>query len=184
MNFEPTPKAPLTRIQESRDVVLARNLVVARLAAGLTQQALADAACVSRATIAQIEAGLSDPRLSTIVELAKAIGVSPVVLLIGEPELGALAELGPRGPELRARFHIPEHTLRGMAHWAGTGLVRDRTRAARMGAEVAQASGGSSQAKVGAAIGSAVRPGDGTVVAAAFADLAGHPNRPNGPETL
>lgn len=72
---------------------LARNLVAARSAAGLTQQMLAKRSGISRATIAQIEAGDSDPRQSTIAFLAAALGVSPIALILSPREAAALAHV-------------------------------------------------------------------------------------------
>ncbi|RYF76360.1 MAG: XRE family transcriptional regulator [Comamonadaceae bacterium] len=45
----------------------------ARKAAGLTQDALARRAGLSRMTVQRIEAGQIDPRLSTLLELARAL---------------------------------------------------------------------------------------------------------------
>jgi transcriptional regulator with XRE-family HTH domain len=59
---------------------VARNLVRLRHDAGLTQQQLADAARVSRATVHLIESAQADPRLSTLDLLARALNVDPSTL--------------------------------------------------------------------------------------------------------
>ena len=71
-------------------LTLAHNLAIIRVATGWTQQALADAAGVSRATIAQLEAGLGDPRLSTVEQIARAVEVTPSVLLLATPDVEML----------------------------------------------------------------------------------------------
>jgi transcriptional regulator with XRE-family HTH domain len=66
-----------------------------RIAAGLTQQALAVEAGLSVSNVVHIEWGkIPDPRASTIVALARALGCTPNDLLADtEPR-----EAKPRGP--------------------------------------------------------------------------------------
>jgi Zn-dependent peptidase ImmA (M78 family)/DNA-binding XRE family transcriptional regulator len=68
------------------------NLQRLRGMRGLTQEAAADAAGLSRAAYRNLETGLSEPRASTLVALAKALRVSPADLLLPAP------------PPPRARF--------------------------------------------------------------------------------
>jgi transcriptional regulator with XRE-family HTH domain len=151
----------LSSRDESADSVLAKNLVVARVVSGITQQALADAAGISRATIAQLETGYSDPRLSTIVELASALGVPPILLLVGKPEAVALAAFlqKPATP-----VSIADSDIAQMRRLVDTGMLKDRVRAALVGADAARASGEEGSATpVSAAIFSAIYPGPGTI---------------------
>jgi DNA-binding XRE family transcriptional regulator len=60
---------------------LAQNVTSARRRAGMTQLQLAQAAELSRATVHLIEAGLCDPRLSTIARLAGALQLDALELL-------------------------------------------------------------------------------------------------------
>lgn len=68
------------------------NLQRLRGMRGLTQEAAAEAAGLSRAAYRNLEAGQSEPRASTLVALAKALRVSPADLLLPAP------------PPPRARF--------------------------------------------------------------------------------
>lgn len=68
------------------------NLQRLRGMRGLTQEAAAEAAGLSRAAYRNLEGGLSEPRASTLVALAKALQVSPADLLLPAP------------PPPRARF--------------------------------------------------------------------------------
>lgn len=47
---------------------------------GLTQAKLARRLRMTQAQIARIESGLTDPRISTLTELARALGLEPVLL--------------------------------------------------------------------------------------------------------
>ena len=165
--LQPAPARP-----ESAPAVLGRNLVAARLIAGVTQHDLAAASGVSRATIAQLETGVSDPRLSTVVELAAALGVSPLVLLAGSVEVRALAALP---SDLAARpVGVPQHEVARMDVLVRSGLIKDRNRAARAGAAVARSAGGPSPAAaLTAGLFSATLPGAGTAVGTALGRLIG-----------
>jgi transcriptional regulator with XRE-family HTH domain len=59
------------------------NLRAARQGAGLSQEALAYEAEVDRAAISVYERGRREPNLRTVLKLARALRLSPVVLLDG-----------------------------------------------------------------------------------------------------
>lgn len=61
----------------------AENLRQQREKAGLSQEGLGDAAGLHRTEISLLERSGREPRLSTIVKLAHALGVEPVALLDG-----------------------------------------------------------------------------------------------------
>ena len=84
---------------------MGRKLAAARKAAGLSQQALADATGVSKAMISMMEGGFRTPRIDLLVRLAAALDVPPADLL---PDLAshATAPAAPQGPgahKVRAR---------------------------------------------------------------------------------
>lgn len=152
--------------REAADAILAKNLMVARVIAGITQHALASAADISRATIAQLETGYSDPRLSTIVDLANALGISPIVLLLGNAEARALVALPSQVQ--RDSLLVPSDKLEQMRRYVLTGMLKDRVRAARVGADLSGETGG---AAVVAAVMSAIIPGAGTEIGTALGKL-------------
>jgi transcriptional regulator with XRE-family HTH domain len=61
--------------------VMAKRIKEWRAKRGLSQRALGDESGVSREYIARIELGQHDPTVSTLVKLAKALGVKPGRLL-------------------------------------------------------------------------------------------------------
>jgi transcriptional regulator with XRE-family HTH domain len=61
----------------------AENLRAHRMRAGLSQQALGYACRLHRTEISLLERGEREPRLSTIVRLARALEISPSELLDG-----------------------------------------------------------------------------------------------------
>ncbi len=63
----------------------ARNLREQRMRRGLSQEALGDAAGLHRTEVSLLERAGREPRLSTIVRLARALGVPPAALLDGLP---------------------------------------------------------------------------------------------------
>lgn len=83
------PKGRKLRIVAS----VAENLVIARRVAGLSQHKLAQRANLSRATIAKIETGQSDPRLSTIAVLANALGITAHALISTDDEIERLIDI-------------------------------------------------------------------------------------------
>lgn len=156
----------------SANAILAQNLLLARYGADLTQQTLADAADVSRATIAQIEAGIGDPRLSTIEQLARALAAPLTLLLFGPREFHALATVSSAPGPVDLTTALAPSKLRTMNFLIDSGNPRYRLEAARLGIEALREAGMADPPHaVGAAIGSARLPGRGTLLAARLADL-------------
>jgi len=54
---------------------LAKRIKTLREEKGLTSEALAKQAGISKSTLSYIERGLSDPKLSTLVEIARELGI-------------------------------------------------------------------------------------------------------------
>src|ERR1035441_6452803 len=63
--------------------VFAQNVVNARKAQHLTQEQVSDRSGVHVTEVSRIERGLRDPRITTLIRLARALGVQPARLLDG-----------------------------------------------------------------------------------------------------
>lgn len=59
---------------------LQTELTAARKASGLTQQQLADKAGLNRNTVLRTETAEFDPRISTVVEMARALGMDVMLV--------------------------------------------------------------------------------------------------------
>jgi transcriptional regulator with XRE-family HTH domain len=148
---------------------VARNLVLARHALGVTQEMLATRSGVSRATIAQLEAGANDSRLSTLSDIATALEISPALLFLSQADLAALARVIPRGELDRVLAHLPAGEVTHMNNLLASGLRRNLLEASLSGITAAEAAGfKSAGAIVGAGIGSTLAPGLGTAIGALF----------------
>lgn len=149
-----------------RASTLGANLALAREAAGLTQEDLSERAGTSRATIAQIESGEGDPRLSTLEAIADALSVGTFVLLLGKQDIGKFVALAQMRKELISAVPKPED-IALLDEFAASHLAADRRRAARMSSDIASERGFDGVgAAVGAAIGTTLMPGFGTIVGA------------------
>jgi transcriptional regulator with XRE-family HTH domain len=156
------------QIDDEYSYLLGRSLVAARTANQMTQQELALVSGVSRATIAEIESGKGDPRLSNIVALARALRTSPMMLLL---EKGALTrEVAGHLQERTDTLNVPLESIEKMKSYLNSTSRSGPQYAAREGIRALGAGGG---AGVGAAIGSVLLPGIGTAIGAALGGLLG-----------
>jgi transcriptional regulator with XRE-family HTH domain len=153
---------------------LAKNLVLARVALGVTQDALAERSGVSRAAIAQIEAGASDCRLNTLTELASAVKISPVLLLLRPVDLNAVAQYLHSAAVQQILSRLTPGDIQTMHRLRETGLQKNLNRVVHTGVAAAEAAGFLSPgATVGAAIGSVIQPGAGTAIGALYGLILG-----------
>ena len=74
-----------------------RELEAARKAAGLSQEELADRAGLSRMTVQRTESGQIDPRVSSLLVMAQALGLDLMLVPLAlRPELEAFVRSGGR----------------------------------------------------------------------------------------
>ena len=143
---------------------LGANLAFAREASNRSQTELAEDAGTSRATIAQIESGGGDPRLSTLVAIAEALSVSPYVLLMEKNDFSKLLELMQTHGDITKQAKNDED-VELLKEMSTSNLDADRRRAAREAKQVASKYGFvGAGAIAGAAIGTIVCPGLGAVI--------------------
>jgi transcriptional regulator with XRE-family HTH domain len=61
--------------------IAGKNVRLARLAAGLSQEALADEAEIDRTYVSGVERGLRNPSIKVIARIAKVLDTTPAALL-------------------------------------------------------------------------------------------------------
>lgn len=166
-------------IENSLETV-SRNLSAARVGMGLSQDQLAEAAGVSRATIVQLEGGAGDPRLSTITAIAGALNITPMFLLLSSNDLQAIANVAKSEEAAQFQGNISEKSLEDMQRLLRSGLTKNRNKAIAIGTAATNISGGATTVSVNitaaAAIGSVLLPGVGTVIGAALGLLLNRVN--------
>jgi transcriptional regulator with XRE-family HTH domain len=87
---------------------LGESLALARKAEDLTQGELAEESGLSRATVANIESGGADPKISTIAELARALNMSPAWLLMSEEDMEIMGEIATSEDVSRFQRMLPD----------------------------------------------------------------------------
>lgn len=161
--------APARRAETREELAarVAKNLTLARASLDVTQEELAENSGVARATIAQIEAGASDARVGTLHDLASALKISPLLLLIHANDLTSIARWVNRSALAQVLDQLLPAEIERLNRLRETGLRKDLVRVAKAGVAAAEAAGFTSPAAVaGAGIGSTVAPGIGTAIGA------------------
>jgi transcriptional regulator with XRE-family HTH domain len=64
-------------------VIVGRNIAFLRAERSMTQEDLADRADLHAVLVSRVERGATDPRLSTLVKIARGLRVAPADLLNG-----------------------------------------------------------------------------------------------------
>lgn len=146
--------------------LLGRNVILARKARGFTQAELSKASGHTRVTIAKVEAGQVDPRLSTVADISSALGISPLLLLITGDELLSLSRLEEKTNPYQKAMSIDVSVLLTLMN---IGTTSSMLKAAQLAIE--QLSLGSGPEAAGAAIGTACAPGKGSAIGAALGEL-------------
>lgn len=77
-----TPRSP-------EHAALGEAVRLARVEAGLSQEALVDAAGLHITVLGDVERGVGNPNYETLLRIARAIGVAPSVIVTRADELAA-----------------------------------------------------------------------------------------------
>ncbi|MEK8088755.1 helix-turn-helix domain-containing protein [Thermithiobacillus plumbiphilus] len=158
--------------RETVKAAIARNLELVRTLVGeCTQEEFARAVGVSRATINQLEQGRGDPKLSTLVDIATALNISPILLLLSEADLDALIKAIGKVQDSSADQTQDVGHLEKMQRLLKSGLAKHREEAVDMALNSKSVLSMASLGKgtlVGAAIGTTLLPGAGTILGAAL----------------
>lgn len=181
-----TDTAPTTKLTlDDRRAILARNLSAARGALGLSQDQLAETAGVSRATIIQMEGAEGDPRLSTLLSVATALGAPPALLLLSSEELDAIVHAPASDDMERAQEHLSREDVAQIKRLMSSGISKNRAKATAIATGATIAAGfSSSPAIAAAAIGTMLIPGVGTAMGAALIAWLAHKNGERDPGDL
>ncbi|NKJ45855.1 transcriptional regulator [Burkholderia sp. SG-MS1] len=75
------PVAPSECETKGQELAIARELIAARVRAGLTQEQVAEKMCTTQSTIARMESGRTLPSLRSLSRYAEATGSRAVVHL-------------------------------------------------------------------------------------------------------
>lgn len=110
---------------------MALRIRAARKAAGMTQQELAAALGINRATLSRYESGAIDPPSSQIPRIAQAVGVSTATLMGWEETGQALAAAGLSALDLAGALDLPPGAVQQLAACEGEGSALALSRVMR-----------------------------------------------------
>lgn len=98
---------------------MALRIRAARKAAGMTQEELARALGINRATLSRYESGAIDPPSSQIPRIAKAVGVSTASLMGWEETGQDLAAAGLSAQDIAGALNLPPEAVQQLAACEG-----------------------------------------------------------------
>lgn len=128
------PSKLTSALRQEPGVTLGERIRQSRKARGLTLQAVADAALLTPGFISQIERGLATPSITSLTNVARALGLDPGDLLVRPPDPGTQTRHGDRplyslAPDKviyeRISSHFPGSVLRGLVIHERPGVASD-----------------------------------------------------------
>jgi transcriptional regulator with XRE-family HTH domain len=171
----PPPSPERSVLSDELRATLARNLSAARTALSLSQEQIAQKAGISRATIVQIESAQGDPRLSTVADLAQAMGIAPFLLLLSREDLDAITHVARSADTAKMSSAMTDDKTEQITRLLRSEIPKNRAKAVTIGAVAASSAGFTAGTIAAAAIGTALIPGIGTAIGVGLAAwMIGH----------